>query len=538
VRTRPFLLRFIAAGLVAVLCLPAADGPTAKQLYQKARKAEKAGHMSEAYLAYSEAAALDPQNQIYSLRMQALASRAALEAQIMPPASFPAPQPAPAPADDDADDPDNPDFIVEDATFADRRDAMKPLPPAELDADTENKDLDFTGNAEKLYQEVAHAYGLDVVFDPEYTFGNPFRFRMKDVDYRTALHALEQATLSFIVPLSNKLFLVARETPPKRQQLEPHVAVGVRLKETPTPQDFTAMVTAVQQTFALEKVAFDTQQNTVYLRGPISKVLPAKAMFEDLLKPRAQVMIEIRLMEVTRNDTLTYGVQLPSTFPIGLQPNLNLANIALNANAVYVVYTAVSASLVAEMTKNSGRTILDGELRTIDGQAATLHSGQRYPVLTAGYFGPASFSGPGAYTPPPSFAFQDLGLTMKVTPTVQNSQSLVMDVEAEFKVLTGAAVNGIPVIANRSMKSGVSLEFGQWAMVLGLLDTQDARTLSGIPALSSIPILGKAIGTREHDQNDDQVLILMRPQLITLPPNETLPHTFWVGSDNRPRSPF
>ena len=86
---------------------------------------------------------------------------------------------------------------------------------------------------------------------------------MTGVDYRVALHSLEAATSSFIVPLTGKLFLVVRDTPQKRTELEPHVAVEVHVPETITTQDFTAMVTAVQQTFAVEKVAFDTANSTV-----------------------------------------------------------------------------------------------------------------------------------------------------------------------------------------------------------------------------------------------------------------------------------
>jgi len=66
-----------------------------------------------------------------------------------------------------------------------------------------------------------------------------FRFQLQGVDYREALHDLEAATNSFIVPLTNKLFMVVKDTPQKRQEVEPAVAVEVRLPRSPTSRTST-----------------------------------------------------------------------------------------------------------------------------------------------------------------------------------------------------------------------------------------------------------------------------------------------------------
>src|SRR5260221_8041967 len=112
---------------------------------------------------------------------------------------------------------------VENATLQDRMAARRPLPPAELSAETRVRDFDLRGDSRQLFVEVAHAYGLDCVFDGDYQPVRSFRFQLTGADYRQALPALELSTGSFIVPLSSKKFMVVKDTPQKRTELEPFV---------------------------------------------------------------------------------------------------------------------------------------------------------------------------------------------------------------------------------------------------------------------------------------------------------------------------
>src|SRR5688572_6928917 len=148
--------------------------------------------MVEAYIAYSQAAAIDPANQTYWLRSQVVRSRAELESKIgtSTAAAIEAAEPA-----GDAEPP------IEKATFQDRLETRKPLPPSELSGEPLVKDFDLRGDSKKLFEEVARAFGLESVFDSEYQPVAEFRFQQIGVDYRQALRALEVSTASFIVPL-------------------------------------------------------------------------------------------------------------------------------------------------------------------------------------------------------------------------------------------------------------------------------------------------------------------------------------------------
>ncbi len=522
--------------LAAVLM---AGEPSAADLYRRGREAEKKGHMAAAYVFYSEAYAKEPNNQTYWLRSQAVRSRAALEADLMPKSALTGAERAAL---------DTPKKHFDPPSARDLADAKKPLPPTELTALPARKDFNLRESSDKLYHDVAKAFGLECVFDGDYEPLPSIRFEMTGVDYRDALNGLQAATGTFIIPLTSKVFMVVKDTPQKRKDLEPQVVVAVPLPEPVSQQDFNSMITAVQQTFAIQHVGWDSSSRVVVLRGPISQVLPARAMLRDLLRPRGQVMIEFKLLEVSLNDALTYGVNFPNLFPIyamttwmnnPLSVTQNVAGLlGFGAGNTLFGIGIVMPQLVLQMTNSTGNLVYQSELRALDGQPATLHVGDRYPIMTAGYYGPSSFYGANTYTPPPSFNFEDLGLEVKVTPHIFSEEAATMEIDASFKILTGQSVNGIPVIANRALKSTVQLKMGAWAMVAGLLDRNDTQIITGLPGISHIPVLGTLTETHEHDRADTQELLLMRPRLLTPPPADLPTHAYWVGSENRPRIPI
>ncbi len=156
--------------------------------------------------------------------------------------------------------------------------------------------------------------------------------------------------------------------------------------------------------------------------------------------------------------------------------------------------------------------------------------------MTAGYFGYTY--GLQAYAPPPSLQFADLGLVLKYVPYVHGPDEVTLEIEGEFKLLAGESINGVPVLSNRRVASKVRLKAGQWAVVAGLMNSAEARTMRGLAGLARLPVLGPLFRQESVTRDTSEILILLKPEVIGLPPSEDAAPPIWVGTEGRLRMPL
>jgi len=510
----------------------------ASELYKQGRAAEREGDVVRAYLLYAQAAALDPDNRMYWLRSQALRTQATLKAKIAPEPALPSGGPPPAKLDPDllVTGPEGRQFLEE---------SRQPLPPVELVASPARKTFDIRKNLKGLWEEVTAAYGLDVVFDGDYDAGQPLRFRMEDAGYRDALHALEAVTSSFIVPLSERLFLVVKDTQAKRRDAAPTVTVVLPVPEPVALQEVTEMTQAVRQALDSQKFFVDSQRRLVVLRDQVGKVQVARRLVEQLLYHRPEVTIEVEALTAAKHRTLTIGAIMQTSTLIAYFGGAFFSKPSLGGFTKFLTFGGGKTlfgigildpafyQLIATESKSEGRTLIRGTVRSVDGQQATLLVGERYPIQTGAYIG--DVTGPGkVYTPPPPITFEDLGVSLKLKPRVHNAREVTLEIDAEFKLLTGQSVNDIPVLSNRKVQGTVRLKFGEYAVVSGLMGAQEARSISGLAGLSTLPHIGALFSKRDSTKENQELMLLLRPTLLSLPPSELALPAIRAGTETRP----
>jgi hypothetical protein len=506
------------------VCLQLGAATSAEQLFHQAQKAEHDGEIIKAYLLYAQAAAADPTNIDYWDRAQALRPAASMFDASPPKLEFPSEK-------------------IDRTLFGhigagDLEAARKPLPPPQLAAEPGRHDYDLRGDSKALWEQLAAALHLKVVFDTAYKPTAPFRFELTGADYRDALNSLEAATDSFLVPISQRLIFIANDSTQKRTEFERTAAIAVPFPEAISVQELQEIATGIRGALDSQKLMVDTAQHLILIRDKVAKVRLAQKLLQDLLRPRAQVSIEVEILTTDASSSLNYGLSLPTSYAIStFFTPANLINyipsgfssfMTFGGGSTLVGIGITSAELFATVTNSKTNSIFRGQVVAVDGQPASLHVGEKYPITTTAYIG-GSTSGGTVYTPPPTITFEDLGLVIKLTAHVSAANEVSLDVDAEFKQLGATSANGVPVVENTQYQSKVDVAGGEWAVLGGLMSKQEATSITGIPLISRIPLLRNNTTTKD----EGATLIVLKPHVTIPPPSQTAAWRAWTGSETR-----
>ncbi len=514
-------------------------GPGAR-LFDQAQAAERSGDTFGAYLLYARAAALEPSNVLFVSRKNALQAWAALAPQVSTQVNL------------DSSSGDRPDLRASDAAI---RIALEGLAPSEaledreslaaphLKGSSEKKNFDVRGTARLIYQQVASAYGIQVQFDNNFTDPPPFPFQVTGVSMEDAFRMLEAVTSSFIVPMNEKLAMVYPDTTQRRTDSAPVVSMAIPIPERMTIQEAQELITAVQQTVDIRKIGVDAGRRVLVVRDVVSKVMEAHQLLSQLARAKAQVDVEVEILTVDKGSSLSYGLSLPNMFPIvnfgtflnnipsGLAGLTNFATFG--GGAPFLGMGIADATALATLTKTSSDVSQHSNVMALDGQAASLHVGNSYPVITAGYLAGQSTT-VGGFQTPPSVQYKDLGLILKVTPTVHEGGEVSLDVEAEYSSLSGGTNNNIPIITTRKFTGKTRLKDGEWAVIAGLTVSTNTKTMNGTAGLVRIPVLGHLFRQDVTTKDETRTLIVLKPRLVNVPPFEFAGRAMWVGTESRP----
>jgi hypothetical protein len=116
--------------------------------------------------------------------------------------------------------------------------------------------------------------------------------------------------------------------------------------------------------------------------------------------------------------------------------------------------------------------------------------------------------------PYPASEYVDLGVKIKATPTLHPNNEVTLQLEFEIRALSGANVNGIPILSNRTLTQTVRVKEEEPTLIGGLTDVEDTHTITGLPGFAEIPGAGYAFGARSNSLQDTELLIVVTPRKL------------------------
>jgi general secretion pathway protein D len=523
---------------MAVACWAASSEDVARQLAARALKAQVSGETVRAYLLFAEAVKRDPRNPTYRTGRDSLETAAKLlRDNDIESADVSADiQESEREAEHAADNPGPP--ALEPAASVDWSKKLQSIP--HLDAKPGKQTFDLRANEIDLFQKVAAGYGLRAVWDPQLTSQPNIRFDLGDADLKTALEALTAVTHTFVFPISAHAIFFARNTEDKRNELEPTILLTVVVPEALNEKDVVDAANAVRGVLGLRSFGWDSFNRTVLVRDRATRARVAQSLLEALLLPKAQVSLEVQFLTLDLQTKYHYGLALPTSYQLlnfghighfqSILPTLTSAmNIATFGGGSTLLGLGIGDStLFATYSKTAARTTYQAVMVASDGQTANLHVGEKYPIPQTLYTG-FQQSSPSIYNPIGQVTLEDLGLLLKMTPRVNGEGDVSLDVEAEFKTLSGQTFNTVPAIAQRKFTGSVVLREGEWAVITGLDESSTNATRNGIAGISNIPGVNQVLSENTRARSSSNTLVVIKPTITRLPMSNTVTPQYLLG---------
>lgn len=402
--------------------------------------------------------------------------------------------------------------------------------------------LKLTEDTKVIYETIGKLAGINVLFDPDYT-SRRIRIELNGVTLDEALEIVALQSKTFWRPVTPNTIFVASDTPAKRKEVEQNVIKTFYLSNVSTPQELQDMVNAMRQILEIARIQQLPTQNAIVVRGTPDQIALAQKLIGDLDKSKPEVIVDVAIMQVSRDRAHTYGINPPTSATVQLQPNINTTtnnsnntnnqngvtnqtstgtngsinlNALANLNATDFQVTIPPATATLLFSDSNTKLIQNPQIRAIDGQKATLKIGERVPVAT-GSFQP----GIGGVGINPlvntQFQYLDVGVNIDITPRVHADRQVTLKVAMDISSVTGQSnIGGIsqPIIGQRKIEHEIRLKEGEVNILGGILEDSTTRAVSGIPGLGNIPLLKYLFSQTNNQHSENEIVFALIPHIV------------------------
>lgn len=252
----------------------------------------------------------------------------------------------------------------------------------------------------------------------------------------------------------------------------------------------------------------------------------------DIPPQERQILLKVRFADVDRSKSSDLGINLfgapkgwPFTGTVGQYPATTLSSVGSTGGSIasnfsvddalnllmFDPHADIGATLKDLAARNILEILAEPNLLAMNGKEASFVAGGEFPYPT--------LQGGGAGVGQVTVQFQEFGIRLHFLPTITPRGSIRLHVQPEVSSLDFAnslttAGGTVPAMNTRRVETEVELQSGQSFAIAGLLNNQVTETLSRIPGLADIPVLGKLFQTRSTSKQNSELIVVVTPELV------------------------
>ena len=414
------------------------------------------------------------------------------------------------------------------------------LPGLDVSAEAQQPlGLVFRGaSLREAYLALGRAAGVNVTFDPSFQ-DSTISLDLKDVGFDQALNALAAAGRTFHRVVDAKVLSVVPDTPTKRREFEQQVVKTLFISNA----DLKETIDLLRVVLGARRVAPVPGTNALTINDTPDKVAAAERIVEMVDKRRAEVVVEVQILEVGRNKLKEYGVYITSGLDSqgiegiasGFFPDPTAKNPGDDPYGKNnLVVTSLPGAVVRLLeTDSSTRLLANPQLRVSEGETAQARFGDQVPVPVTTFTAIASGGLP--QQPITSFEYKNVGVNIDITPRVHQDGDVSLLLKLDISAVGAPGYQGLPTFNSRTVNSTIRLRDGETNMLAGLITDNERRGLTGLPGLASIPFLGRLFAKNKDEAQQTDIIMTLTPHVIRRTEiSESDLRSFLVGGEVSP----
>jgi general secretion pathway protein D len=368
-------------------------------------------------------------------------------------------------------------------------------------------------NLRMVFEALSRTTGLNVILDRDVRSDLKTTIFVKDaavedtVDLILLQNQLEKRSLN-----ANTLFIYPATAAKQKEYQD----LQVRTFQI-TNVDLKYMQTVLKTVLKIRDISVDERSGTLVMRDTPDAIAVASKVIAAHDVPEAEVMLEVEVLEVSRDRLSNLGIEFPNSFRIETPDSADTLGALKALTRNDLVVSKLGLGINFRLEDSDANLLASPRIRARNKEKARILIGDRVPIIT-NTVTPVQ-SGGGVVTG--SVQYQDVGLKLEFEPQVYSDQDvgirISLEVSSIVKEIPGPSGSLAYQIGTRNAQTVVRLRDGETQILGGLISAEDRNTSARVPGLGHLPMVGRLFGNNSGNDKKNEIVLSITPRILRPP---------------------